>query len=50
VTPSHGPAEIEETANAFDEACAVYARALGAGTVEGLLTGPAIKPVFRRYV
>ena len=34
--------------DALDGAMAVYARALDAGT-EGLLTGPAVKPVFRPH-
>jgi glutamate-1-semialdehyde 2,1-aminomutase len=51
VCPSfrHGPAEIEQTAVAFTHAAAVYARALEARSVDGLLDGPAVKPVFRRY-
>jgi len=44
----HGASEIDRTAEALDGACEVYARALNAGSVDGLLTGPAVKPVFRR--
>jgi len=48
ITPSHGPREIEDTVSAFDRACEVYRQAVDARSVEGLLEGPAIKPVFRR--
>jgi len=50
MTPSHGQAEIDETADTFDAACGVFARALSAGTTDGLLIGPATRPVFRRFV
>lgn len=51
VCPSfrHGPAEIAQTLEALDGACAVYARAIEKGGVEGFLLGPATKPVFRRH-
>jgi glutamate-1-semialdehyde 2,1-aminomutase len=51
VCPSyrHGEAEIAQTLEALDAACAVYARALEQGSVNGLLVGPPTKPVFRRY-
>lgn len=49
-TPAHGEAELSDTEIAWDRACAAYARALEAGSVEGLLVGPPTKPVFRRYV
>jgi len=51
VCPSfrHGPAEIERTALAFVHAAQVYARAIEARSVDGLLDGPPIKPVFRRF-
>jgi len=51
VCPSfrHGPAEIDQTLEAIDTSCAVYARALDAGSVEKYLVGPAAKPVFRRF-
>jgi glutamate-1-semialdehyde 2,1-aminomutase len=45
----HGDAEIGRTLEAFDAACAVYARALENGSVNGLLVGAPTKPVFRRY-
>lgn len=50
LTPSHGEEELEHTVVAFDGACAVYAKAIDARSVDGLLIGPAIKPVFRRTV
>jgi glutamate-1-semialdehyde 2,1-aminomutase len=45
----HGAAEIERTAAAFAKAAAVYARALEARSVDGLLEGPPARPVFRRF-
>lgn len=50
LTPSHGPAEMDDTVAAFDGACAVYRQALDRGTTDGLLIGPAIKPVFRKFL
>jgi glutamate-1-semialdehyde 2,1-aminomutase len=51
VCPSfrHGAAELDATAAALDGTCAVYAKALAAGSVEGFLVGPAAKPVFRKF-
>jgi len=51
VCPSfrHGPTEMERTLEAIDASCAVYARALDAGSAEKYLVGPAAKPVFRRF-
>jgi glutamate-1-semialdehyde 2,1-aminomutase len=45
---AHGDAELAMTLDALDGAMGVYAKALDAGT-EGLLAGPAVKPVFRPY-
>lgn len=45
----HGNSEISQTLEAFDGACAVYARALAEGSVEGFLIGPPAKPVFRKF-
>lgn len=50
LTPSHGEPEILATEAAFECACETYRAALGAGSTEGLLVGPVIKPVFRRYI
>ncbi|WP_430469372.1 glutamate-1-semialdehyde 2,1-aminomutase [Thalassospira lucentensis] len=49
-TSSHTSALISKTLRAFDAACSVYRNALTFGSVEGFLDGPAVKPVFRRYV
>lgn len=46
---SHGEPEIAQTLEAIDAACAVYARAVEAGSVDGLLVGPPVQPVFRRF-
>jgi len=45
---SHGPEELERTLEAARRALPVVAQALESG-VSGLLIGPAVKPVFRRY-
>jgi glutamate-1-semialdehyde 2,1-aminomutase len=45
---AHRHEHVEETATAFAAALPVYARALESGC-GGLLEGPAVKPVFRRY-
>jgi glutamate-1-semialdehyde 2,1-aminomutase len=45
----HRAEEIERTAAAFARAADTYARAIEAGSVEGLLEGPAARPVFRRF-
>ncbi len=47
MTPSHGEVEQELTLSAFDGACAVIKEALSQGSVDALLVGPPIKPVFR---
>jgi glutamate-1-semialdehyde 2,1-aminomutase len=51
VAPSyaHGEGEIERTVEAARGALGVYAQALDAGSVDGVLDGPAVKPVFRRF-
>lgn len=49
-TWSHGTAELDLVASAFDAACAVYRRAVDAGSVEGLLVGPPAKAVFRHRI
>jgi glutamate-1-semialdehyde 2,1-aminomutase len=49
-TWSHQPAELDRIVSAFDHACAIYAKALEAGSCEGLLVGPPVKPVFRRRI
>jgi glutamate-1-semialdehyde 2,1-aminomutase len=49
-TWSHQAAELDRIVSAFDHACAIYAKALEAGTCEGLLVGPPVKAVFRRRI
>ena len=48
VSQSHGATELDRTLEAADKALAVVARAVESGT-DGLLLGPAIKPVFRSH-
>ena len=50
ITPSHGEEELSKTEKAFDKTCAVLRQAYDVGTVEGLLIGPPMKPVFRRIL
>jgi glutamate-1-semialdehyde 2,1-aminomutase len=45
---SHTPADVEKTVAAARESLRVVRQALDAG-VEGLLVGPAAKPVFRKF-
>lgn len=45
---AHGSEELSLTMDALDEAMAVYAQALAEG-IDGLLEGPAVKPVFRSH-
>ena len=45
----HGESEIQQTAEACRHAARVYAQAIERRSVEGLLVGPAVKPVMRRY-
>ena len=49
-TWSHQQPELDRMAAAFDESCAVYARAVAAGSCAGILVGPACKPVFRKKI
>lgn len=48
VSWSHSEADIDRTVEAVAQALPVYRQALDAGSVDGLLTGPSVKPVFRR--
>lgn len=45
----HGESEIAQTLEAFDAACAVYAKALEKKSAAGLLEGLAARPVFRTF-
>jgi glutamate-1-semialdehyde 2,1-aminomutase len=49
-TWSHQQPELDHLVQAFDESCLMYRRAVDAGTCEGLLVGPASKPVFRKKI
>lgn len=46
---AHTDADIDYVLEAFDQACEVYRHALTHG-VDGLLVGPATRPVFRKFV
>ncbi len=48
VSYSHQDEDIDRTIDAIDGALAVYARALAAGSVDGLLVGPPSRPVYGR--
>jgi len=48
VSYSHQDEDIDRTIDAVDGALAVYARAMAARSVEGLLVGPPSRPVFGR--
>ena len=50
ISYSHGEKELEFTEQVFDEALSEYEKALSKGSVEGLLVGEPVKPVFRKYV
>jgi glutamate-1-semialdehyde 2,1-aminomutase len=45
---AHGPAELDKTLSAARVALEIYKRAIEGG-LSAYLTGPAIKPVFRKY-
>lgn len=45
----HSPEDISRTVDAFSSAGKVYARALNAGSVDGLLDGRPVKTVFREF-
>ncbi len=49
-TWSHQLAEMDHIAMAFDESCAIYRKAIDAGTTCQLLIGRAAKPVFRKKI
>jgi glutamate-1-semialdehyde aminotransferase len=46
---AHTDADADKVLDAFDKACEIYRHALRHG-VDGLLVGPATKPVFRKFV
>lgn len=49
-TWSHQQAEMDHLTMAFDESCAVYRKAIEAGTTDGWLIGRAAKVVFRKKI
>lgn len=49
-TWSHGPEEHRKILDAFNNACLIYKEAIQNGGINGLLVGPVIKPVFRKYI
>ncbi|HEY7840706.1 MAG TPA: glutamate-1-semialdehyde 2,1-aminomutase [Gammaproteobacteria bacterium] len=49
ISASHREAEVARTLDAVDKALRVIARAVEKGSVEGLLVGPVVKPVFRKF-
>jgi glutamate-1-semialdehyde 2,1-aminomutase len=49
-TWSHQQPEMELFAMAFDESCAIYRKAIDAGTTDGLLIGRPAKAVFRKTI
>jgi glutamate-1-semialdehyde 2,1-aminomutase len=48
VSYSHQDEDIDRTIDAVDGALGVYARAMAAGSVDGLLVGPPSRPVYGR--
>lgn len=49
ISASHREKEVSRTLEAVDKAFKVIATAMERESVEGLLVGPAVKPVFRKY-
>jgi glutamate-1-semialdehyde 2,1-aminomutase len=49
ISASHRQAEVARTLDAVDKAMKVVAQAMERGGVEGLLVGPVVKPVFRKF-
>lgn len=49
ISASHRQAEVARTLDAVDKALKVVAQAMDKGSVEGLLVGPVVKPVFRKF-
>lgn len=51
VCPSyrHGESDLDQTLEAFDTACDVYAKAIEHGSADEFIEGRAVKPVFRRF-
>jgi glutamate-1-semialdehyde 2,1-aminomutase len=49
ISASHRQPEVGRTLDAVDKALQVVAQAMQKGSVEGLLVGPVVKPVFRKF-
>ncbi len=49
VSAAHGDADIDRTLEASRKAMPLLREALERGNTDGLLVGPAVKPVFRKY-
>jgi glutamate-1-semialdehyde 2,1-aminomutase len=49
ISASHRQAEVNRTLDAVDQALKVVAQAIEKGSVEGLLVGDVVKPVFRKF-
>lgn len=49
VSAAHTDDDVDRTVEAVDAALAVYARAVAAGSVDGLLHSRSVKPTFREY-
>lgn len=49
-TWSHQQPEMDHLARAFDESCAIYRKAIDAGSTNNLLIGRPAKPVFRKKI
>jgi len=49
ISASHRQNEVDQTLDAVDKALKVVAQAIEKGNVEGLLVGPVVKPVFRKF-
>ncbi len=49
ISASHRQAEVARTLDAVDKALKVVAQAMERGSVDGLLVGPVVKPVFRKF-
>lgn len=49
ISHSHTEADIEKTLEASRNAMRILAQAVEKGSTDGLLVGPAVKPVFRKY-
>lgn len=49
ISAAHSAADIDNTLEASRKAMQIVQQAIERGTTEGLLVGPAVKPVFRKY-